>query len=69
MIKAEVNNNRLNINVSGEMTTVLAELHHLVEDILSETGKATGESKHQLLILLTQNILKEWSEENETDGN
>ena len=69
MIKAEVNKNRLNVNVAGEMTTVLAELHYLVEGILSEIGKATGESKHQRLLLLTQNILKEWSEENETDGN
>lgn len=69
MIKAEVNNNRLNINVAGDMATVLAELHHLVEDILSEMGKATGESREQLLLLLTQNILKEWSKENETDGN
>jgi hypothetical protein len=69
MIKAEVNKNHLNINVSGEMVTILAELHHLNEDILSEMEKATGESKHHLLLLLTQNILKEWSEENETDGN
>ena len=68
MIKAEVNKNRLNVNVAGEIATILAELHHLVEDILSEIGKATGESKPQLLLLLTQNILKEWSEENETDG-
>lgn len=68
MIKAEVNKNHLNINVAGDITTVLAELHHLNEEILSEIGKATGESKHQLLLLVTQNILKEWSEENETDG-
>lgn len=68
MIKAEVNKNHLNIDVAGDMATVLAELHRLNKDILSEIGKATGESKHQLLLLVTQNILKEWSAENETDG-
>lgn len=69
MIKAEINNNRVKMDISGELSTILGEMHSFVEDILSNIESATGESKHQLLLLLTQNILKEWSEENETDGN
>lgn len=68
MIKAEINKNRVKMEISGEISTILAETHSFVEDILSNIESDTGESKHQLLLLLTQNILKEWSEENETDG-
>lgn len=63
MIKAEINKNRVKMEISGEISTILAEMHSFVEDILSNIESDTGESKHQLLLLLTQNILKEWSEE------
>lgn len=63
MIKAEINNNRVKMDISGELSTILSEMHSFVKDILSNIESATGESKHQLLLLLTQNILKEWSEE------
>lgn len=69
MIKAEINKNYIKADVSGDLATLLSEIHTFVEDILSNIESTTGESKHQLLLLLTQNILKEWSEENETDGN
>ena len=67
MIKAEINKNRMNVQCSGDIATVLTELHNLVEDILSEIGNIAGESKQQLLLLLTQNILKEWSGKNENE--
>lgn len=69
MIKAEINKNHIKADVSGDIATLLSEIHYFVEDTLSNIANITGESKHQLLILLTQNILKEWSAENETDGN
>lgn len=68
MIKAEINKNRVKMEVSGELATILGEIHSFVEDILSNIESTTEESKSQLLLLLTQNILKEWSAENETDG-
>lgn len=67
MIKAEINKNYIKTDVSGNLATLLSEIHTFVEDILSNIANISGESKHQLLLLLTQNILKEWSEENETD--
>lgn len=69
MIKTEINKNHIKADVSGDMATILSEIHNFVEGILSNIADTTGESKHQLLLLVTQNILKEWSEENETDGN
>lgn len=68
MIKAEINKNRMNVQCWGDIATVLTELYNLVEDILTEVGNIAGESKQQLLLLLTQNILKEWSgKENENE--
>lgn len=69
MIKAEINKNHIKADISGSVPTLLAEIHYFVEDTLSNIQNITGESKQNMLITLTQNILKEWSKENETDGN
>lgn len=69
MIKEEINKNHIKADISGDLATILSETHTFVEDILSNIADISGESKHQLLLLLAQNILKEWSKENETDGN
>lgn len=68
MIKAEINKNHIKADVSGDIATILSEMHYFVEDTLSSIQNITGESKQNMLIVLTQNILKEWSAENETDG-
>lgn len=67
MIKAEINKNHIELDVSGDLATILSEMHAFVEDMLSSIEGTTKESKQQLLLLLTQNILKEWSTENENE--
>lgn len=61
MIKAEINKNHVKMDVSGDLATILSEIHAFLDDLLSNIEKSTEESKSQLLLLLTQNILKEWS--------
>ena len=63
MIKAEINKRHITLDVSGDLATILSEMHTFVEDMLSSIESTTKESKQQLLLLLTQNILKEWSKE------
>ncbi len=63
MIKAEINKNHVSMEVTGDLATILSETHNFIENLLSSIENTTEESKQQLLLLLTQNILKEWSEE------
>lgn len=67
MIKAEINKNHVKLDVSGDLNIILGEMHSFIADLLSNIENTTTESKHQLLLLLTQNILKEWSAENENE--
>lgn len=63
MIKAEINENHIKAEINGEVSTILAEMHNFIESTLSDIANSTGDSKHHMLMLLTQNILKEWSAE------
>lgn len=69
MIKAEVNRNRVKAEASGQVSDIMTELHNLIESMLSDLEKIGNGiiTKQHLLTMLYQNILKEWSAENENE--
>lgn len=61
---------RIKIEAEGTPAELLTDLHCLIDSILPDLAKDSGgrETKEHLLTLLYQNILKEWSvEENENE--
>lgn len=67
MIKAEIKKTHVKAIISGEVSEIMGEIHGFLNNVLTDISKAVGEPKQHLLTLLYQNILKEWSKENEND--
>lgn len=67
MIKAEINKAHITVEIDGDLSTIMSEIHEFLADILKDIQKATGERKEYLLTLIYQKIMKEWSEKNEND--
>ena len=65
MIKAEIKRTQIKVMISGEAGEIMRELHGFLNNVLTDIASVVDEPKQHLLTLLYQNILKEWSEENE----
>lgn len=69
MIKANVNRGSIKVEAIGTIAEIMTDLHNLTKDILDDSARITNGifTKQHLLTMLYQNILKEWSAENENE--
>lgn len=67
MIKAKINKTYVEAELNGDLATIMGELHGFLNNVLTDIAEIANDPKQHLLTMLYQNILKEWSEENEND--